>query len=173
MARRAALDLYGEIGEAVTVSRFDMEDGGAGIMPSLIYGWCGKLLEAEIRLLHADSYGDFALTMKMEGPEIMTVRVTVAFNRINSEALARLPEFSPAGYPMAGGKGGNGRHGTRAAQTVAQAASGLISIPAVRADFATNDRGGDAVSLAAYLGGISQIEAAVHLAEMMGVDPYE
>jgi len=60
LARRAALDLYGEIGEAVTVSRFDMEDGGDGIMPSLIYGWCGKLLEAEFQLLHADSYGDFA-----------------------------------------------------------------------------------------------------------------
>ena len=37
------------------------------------------------------------------------------------------------------------------------------------ADFATGDRGGDIVSLAAYLAGCSQIEAARRLAEMLGV----
>ncbi|NUB09723.1 hypothetical protein FW320_26630 [Azospirillum sp. Vi22] len=37
------------------------------------------------------------------------------------------------------------------------------------ADFATDDRGGDVVSLAAYLGGLSQAEAARNLAEMLGV----
>lgn len=37
------------------------------------------------------------------------------------------------------------------------------------ADFATGDKGGDVVSLAAYLGGLSQIEAARSLAEMLGV----
>jgi hypothetical protein len=38
-------------------------------------------------------------------------------------------------------------------------------------DFATNDRGGDLTSLAAYLFGLSQAEAAVRLAQMLGVDP--
>ena len=38
-------------------------------------------------------------------------------------------------------------------------------------DFATGDRGGDPVSLAAYLGGISQAEAARELAVMLGLDP--
>ena len=37
------------------------------------------------------------------------------------------------------------------------------------ADFATGDRGGDVVSLAAYLSGTSQAEAARALAFMLGV----
>lgn len=36
-------------------------------------------------------------------------------------------------------------------------------------DFATGDAGGDPVSLAAYLFGLSQIDAAKRLAEMLGV----
>ncbi len=36
------------------------------------------------------------------------------------------------------------------------------------ADFATGDRGGDLVSLAAYLFGLSQVEAARDLANMVG-----
>jgi hypothetical protein len=38
-------------------------------------------------------------------------------------------------------------------------------------DFATGDRGGDLVSLAAYLFKISQAEAALRIAEMIGVEP--
>ena len=38
------------------------------------------------------------------------------------------------------------------------------------ADFATGDRGGDVVSLAAYLAGCSQSEAARQLKIMLGVD---
>ena len=41
------------------------------------------------------------------------------------------------------------------------------------ADFAVNHRGGDLVALAAYLFRIGQREAAVRVAEMIGVDPYE
>jgi hypothetical protein len=37
------------------------------------------------------------------------------------------------------------------------------------ADFATGDRGGDVVSLAAFLAGISQADAARHLARMLGI----
>jgi hypothetical protein len=37
------------------------------------------------------------------------------------------------------------------------------------ADFATGDRGGDPVSLAAYLFGLTQVEAARRLADMLGV----
>ncbi len=36
------------------------------------------------------------------------------------------------------------------------------------ADFATGDKGGDVVSLAAYLAGLSQCEAARRLADMLG-----
>jgi len=37
------------------------------------------------------------------------------------------------------------------------------------ADFATGDKGGDIISLAAYLHGLSQAEAARGLADMLGV----
>src|SRR5829696_8234839 len=37
------------------------------------------------------------------------------------------------------------------------------------ADFATGDRGGDVVSLAAYLHGLTQLEAGQRLASMLGV----
>ncbi|MDQ0319694.1 hypothetical protein QO002_001832 [Pararhizobium capsulatum DSM 1112] len=40
------------------------------------------------------------------------------------------------------------------------------------ADFATGDKGGDVISLAAFLSGIGQAEAARNLASMLGV-PYE
>jgi len=40
------------------------------------------------------------------------------------------------------------------------------------ADFATGDRGGDLVSLVAYVCGLPQREAAIRLAEALGVDPY-
>ena len=36
------------------------------------------------------------------------------------------------------------------------------------ADFATGDRGGDPISLAAFIFGLSQVEAARKLAEMLG-----
>jgi hypothetical protein len=39
------------------------------------------------------------------------------------------------------------------------------------ADFATGDRGGDPVSLVAYLAGVSQGEAARLLAQMLGIEP--
>jgi hypothetical protein len=39
-------------------------------------------------------------------------------------------------------------------------------------DFATGDRGGDLVSLAAYVAGLPQREAAIRLAESLGVHPY-
>ena len=41
------------------------------------------------------------------------------------------------------------------------------------ADFASTDRGGDAVSLAAFVSGFPQREAAIRLAESLGVDPFE
>lgn len=41
------------------------------------------------------------------------------------------------------------------------------------ADFATGDSGGDLVALAAFVAGVSQREAAIRLAESMGVEPWE
>lgn len=41
------------------------------------------------------------------------------------------------------------------------------------ADFAIGISGGDLISLAAYLADLNQAEAAVHVADMLGLDPYE
>jgi hypothetical protein len=41
------------------------------------------------------------------------------------------------------------------------------------ADFASADKGGDLISLGAYLHGISQGESAVRIAAMVGVDAHE
>jgi hypothetical protein len=40
-------------------------------------------------------------------------------------------------------------------------------------DFATGDAGGDLVALGAYLFRLKQGEAAVKIAEMLGIDPHE
>jgi hypothetical protein len=40
------------------------------------------------------------------------------------------------------------------------------------ADFATGDRGGDPVSLFAFLKGLNQAHAAVAVAQIVGIDPY-
>jgi hypothetical protein len=41
------------------------------------------------------------------------------------------------------------------------------------ADFAIDERGGDLISLAAYLYGLSQAEAALKVAQMLGVSAYD
>lgn len=41
------------------------------------------------------------------------------------------------------------------------------------ADFATGERGGDLISLAAFLFDIKQDQAALRIAEMIGISPYE
>lgn len=40
-------------------------------------------------------------------------------------------------------------------------------------DWSSGDRGGDLISLAAYLFSLNQAEAAKRIAEMLGIDPYE
>lgn len=40
-------------------------------------------------------------------------------------------------------------------------------------DFASGDGGGDLVSLAAYVAALSQREAAIRLAETLGISPFE
>jgi hypothetical protein len=41
------------------------------------------------------------------------------------------------------------------------------------ADFASSDKGGDLISLGAYLHGISQGESATRIAAMLGVDVHD
>jgi hypothetical protein len=94
----------------------------------------------------------------------------VDFARINREALARLPDILRRWLP--GGR-------IEGAEYVAlnprradhRLGSFKISLETGQwADFAVaGARGGDVVSLAAYLGGIGQAEAAERLAAMLGI----
>ncbi len=93
------------------------------------------------------------------------------FDGINRAALARLPallrRWLPDGRVM--GHEYTARNPTRADR---RAGSFRINVTSGRwADFATGDKGGDVVSLAAYLAGTGQADAAPALADMLGVRP--
>ena len=91
------------------------------------------------------------------------------FARINSAALDMLPALLRRWLPDGHRQGGeyvarNPRRDDR------HLGSFKVNLRTGRwADFATDDRGGDIISLAAFLGGISQAEAARHLAGMLGL----
>jgi hypothetical protein len=94
------------------------------------------------------------------------MRRRVDFDRINAAALARLSELLARWLPdgRAQGREYVARNPTRDDR---RPGSFRINMQTGRwADFATGDRGGDVVSLAAYLGGLSQVEAARRLAAM-------
>lgn len=97
-------------------------------------------------------------------------RGRINFARINDVALAVLPSLLKRWLPDGRVEGHEyvARNPTRSDQ---RSGSFCINLRNGRwADFATGDRGGDVVSLAAYLAGLSQIEAAVRLAHMIGVE---
>lgn len=91
------------------------------------------------------------------------------FATINRAALPRLPELVARWLPDGRRRGNEWvAHNPRRADT----SPGSFSINLVTgkwADFATDIRGGDAVSLAAYLANTSQAKAARGLAQMLGV----
>ncbi len=91
------------------------------------------------------------------------------FAAINRAALASLPallrRWLPDGHLV--GREYTARNPTRADR---RPGSFLINTDSGRwADFATGDKGGDVVSLAAYLSGTGQAEAARALADMLRV----
>lgn len=100
-------------------------------------------------------------------------RSRIDFARINAAALALLPAILPRWLPS-----GRRRFGEYVALNPTRAdrrlGSFTISLKTGRwADFATGDKGGDVVSLAAYLFKLSQAEAALKLAAMLGLDPHQ
>jgi DNA primase len=91
------------------------------------------------------------------------------FAAINSAALAALPSLLQRWLPEGKVEGGeySARNPRRADRNPG---SFKINLHTGRwADFATGDGGGDVISLAAYLAGISQGEAARRLAAMLGI----
>ena len=97
------------------------------------------------------------------------MRRRLDFDEVNRAALAALPailaRLAPGGKIMAGEY--IARNPKRADK---HPGSFKINLRSGRwADFATGDKGGDAVALVAYLEGVSQGEAARLLAEMLGL----
>ena len=100
----------------------------------------------------------------------MTPPQRLNFDAINRAALALLPaileRFAPGGMRRgAEWVGLNPRRPDR------QAGSFKVNLRTGKwADFATGDKGGDVVSLIAYLTGLGQAETARNLADMLGVN---
>ena len=93
----------------------------------------------------------------------------VDFGRVNAAALPVLPALLERWLPDGRRLGAEyvARNPTRADR---RAGSFSVNIRTGRwADFATGERGGDVVSLAAYLHGLRQAEAARKLAAMLGL----
>ncbi len=87
--------------------------------------------------------------------------------RRNAEAVVRA--FLPDGR-----REGNEwvfRNPRRADKTLGSAKCNLVT--GKWSDFASGDKGGDLVGLVAYLLTVSQRDAAIRLAEALGVDPFE
>ena len=95
----------------------------------------------------------------------------IDFDAINSAARACLPSllarWLPDGKLM-------GREYTALNPRRADRHPGSFKVNVVTGqwlDFATNDRGGDPISLGAFLAGIGQVEAALQIAAQLGIDP--
>ncbi len=93
------------------------------------------------------------------------------FDKVNRAALASLPAILARWLPGGRTEGGEYvvRNPTRADRRLG---SFKVNIRSGRwADFATDARGNDVVSLGAYLAGVGQYEAARELARMLGIKP--
>ena len=98
------------------------------------------------------------------------MRSLIDFDAINRAALAVLPSLLKRWMPGGTVQGSEfvARNPTRADR---RPGSFKVNIHSGRwADFSSGDKGGDVVSLAAYLAGTGQAEAARNLARMLGLD---
>ncbi len=103
----------------------------------------------------------------------MTARRTIAFARLASEAAGHADALMRRWLPDGRREGHEwvARNPTRADR---REGSFKVNLKNGRwGDFSNGDGGGDLISLAAYLFSLKQSEAALKVAEMMGVDPFE
>ena len=100
-----------------------------------------------------------------------SVRPPIDFARVNAEAMINLPAILRRWLPDGKIKRGEfialnpRRNDTRPGSFSINIRNGVWK------DFSSGDGGSDPVSLAAYLSGLSQYDAAVELANMLGIDP--
>jgi hypothetical protein len=130
--------------------------------PAPLTAWEAAFLSDMQRRQRLPSEAQLAVLRRIAG--------RVDFASVNRAALARLPEvlarLLPGGKPV--------RQEWHAASLRGGAGDSLrVRLSGVRAgvwaDFATGDKGGDVVSLAAAVAGLSQAEAARNLARMLGI----
>ena len=103
----------------------------------------------------------------------MAAGIRLDFPTINRAGLASLPALLRRWLPdgRLAGREYEARNPKRADR---RPGSFRINVNSGRwADFATGDKGGDVVSLAAYLSGAGQAEAARALGDMLGVRRHE
>jgi len=93
----------------------------------------------------------------------------IDFSKVNAAAISALPLLLDRWLP--GGRREGREYVARNPRRADRAAGSFrINITTGRwADFATDDTGGDPVSLAAYLFDLSQLDAARRLAAMLGM----
>ncbi|MBO6893968.1 MAG: hypothetical protein JJ866_18655 [Roseibium sp.] len=103
----------------------------------------------------------------------MTVSQSIAFQRIAGAALLYVDEIVRRWLPEGRREGTEWvcRNPRRADH---RAGSFKVNLVTGRwADFATDDCGGDLVSLGAFLFELSQKDAALNIADMLAINPYE
>jgi hypothetical protein len=100
-------------------------------------------------------------------------RPTIAFRRIADETLRYADVLVPRWLPN--GKR-DGAEWVALNPTRSDGRKGSFKVNTLTgkwSDFATGEAGGDLIALAAYLFKLKQVEAAVKIAEMLGVSAYE
>src|SRR5690348_15056701 len=103
----------------------------------------------------------------------MTTREPIAFPRIASAARAQAESIVARWLPS-GRREGAEWIALNPTRGDAKPGSFKVNLRTGSwADFATGDRGGDLVSLAAYLFRLKQAEAGLRVAGMLGLNPYE
>jgi hypothetical protein len=96
----------------------------------------------------------------------------VDFERVNGASLANIHAIVPALLPE-GRREGSEWVARNPIREDRRPGSFKVNLNTGRwGDFATGDRGGDVVSLAAYLARTDQRTAAIKLAEALGIDPF-
>jgi len=96
----------------------------------------------------------------------------IAFERVAAAALARAPDIVAALLPD-GTRQGHEWVARNPLRSDHRPGSFKVNLGTGKwADFATGDRGGDLVALAALVAGVDQRTAAIRLADRLGVDPW-
>jgi hypothetical protein len=97
----------------------------------------------------------------------------IDFERVKAAALASADRIVPALLPDGRRAGAEwvARNPLRADRRPGSFKVNLSS--GKWGDFATGDRGGDLVSLAAFIASVDQRTAAISLADALGIDPFE